>query len=209
MIDDLDAYIAQLIERRQRNYAEPRQGIVTAFDLTSMSAQVCLQPENIGSTGWLPVAVDWMGNGWGFISPLAVGDQVLIIFQEGDKDSGIIVKRLWDANHTPPTTTAVAGELWLVHQSGSVYKMTNDGNVTLIANATLALSGQTVNVTGENAVNVTAPSVMAGAAGGTYYYLVNSTFMDLFNTHTHDSGAVGPPDQQMTDGNLTSALQGS
>lgn len=189
MISDLDNYMRQQMERNGRNYAEPRCATVTQFDASKMAAIVNVQPEDV-ATGWLPVSVDWMGNGWGFVAPLSVGDQVLVIFQEGDRDSGIIVKRLWDATNLPPSTGAAAGELWLVHKSGAIYKMTNDGNITLISSAE---------------IDITAPSVKIGE--GPYFFLVNSLFMAAYNAHTHDGSS--PPVPLMTPNMITENLEAS
>ena len=76
-MEDLANYNRQQMERNSRNYQEPRMGLVTAWDGNAIAAKVKIQPEDFES-GWLPVGVDWMGYGWGFIAPLAEGDQVLV-----------------------------------------------------------------------------------------------------------------------------------
>jgi phage baseplate assembly protein V len=159
-MEDLANYNRQQMERNSRNYQEPRMGLVTAWDGNAIAAKVKIQPEDFES-GWLPVGVDWMGNGWGFIAPLAEGDQVLVVFQEGDRDSGIIVKRIFDQRNPPPGAAAGAesGELWLVHKSGSMLKLTNDTNVTII-------SAGDLDVTVSGAVNLTVTGDVSVAAQG-------------------------------------------
>ncbi len=206
-MEDFRNLIRQEIERDLRNYAEPRCGLVSATDGPPMCAKVLIQPENVLS-GWLPIAVDWMGNGWGWIAPLAANDQVLVIFQEASRDSGIIVKRLWDQRNTPPSQagTAQAGELWLVHQTGSVFKLTNDGNITLSAHAELDLDGQVIKVTATNEADINAPSVKVGNLSNALSFLVRAdTFFTWVNSHTHGGGPA--PDTQTTSAMQTLALE--
>ena len=163
MIQDFENMVRQQAQRLQRQYADPRCCLVSATDGPPMCAKVLIQPED-KLTGWLPISVDWMGNGWGIVAPLSQGDQVLVIFQENDRDSGIIVKRLWDQRNLPPTQagTAQSGEFWLVHQTGSIFKLTNDGNITVEAHAELDLNGQIVKVTATNEADINARSGQDG-----------------------------------------------
>lgn len=105
---------------------QPRFGIVCSVDPTSGTARVMLQPEGVLS-GWLPLLSPWVGAGWGLACPPSPGDQVVVLPQEGDSEEGLIVGRAWSARQQPPP--APAGELWLVHQSGSFLKLQNDGSV--------------------------------------------------------------------------------
>lgn len=108
--------------------AQPRFGIITSVDPNSATARVMLQPEGV-LTGWLPVLSPWVGAGWGLACPPAPGDQVLVLAQEGAAAHGIIVGRAFSNVQRPPP--APTGELWLVHQSGSFIKLTNDGTVQI------------------------------------------------------------------------------
>jgi hypothetical protein len=105
---------------------QPRFGIVTSVDPTSYTARVTLQPEGV-LTGWLPILSAWIGAGWGLTCPPSPGDQVLVLPQEGDAEHGVIVGRAFSYATAPPP--APAGELWLVHQSGSYIKLRNDGSI--------------------------------------------------------------------------------
>ncbi len=107
-------------------WAHPRIGIVSSVDPNAFTARVTVQPEGILS-GWLPVAAPWVGNGWGLACPPQPGDQVVVLWQEGDAEQGLIVGRLWSNDVPPPQ--APAGEFWLVHSSGSFLKMHNDGSI--------------------------------------------------------------------------------
>lgn len=107
-------------------WAHPRVAIVTSVDPSLSSARATIQPEGILS-GWLPIATSWAGNGWGFVCPPQVGDQVIVVAQEGDSEQGLIVGRLWSANANPPN--AAPGECWLVHKTGTYIKLLNDGSL--------------------------------------------------------------------------------
>lgn len=107
---------------------QPRFGIVTSVDPQRSAARVALQPEGVVS-GWLPVLSAWVGAGWGMACPPAPGDQVLVLAQEGQSDSGVIVGRAWSDQAravAPPV-----GELWLMHATGSFIKLANDGTVQI------------------------------------------------------------------------------
>jgi phage baseplate assembly protein gpV len=108
--------------------AQPRFGTITSVDPTSGTARVTLQPECVLS-GWLPILYPWVGAGWGMVCPPAPGDQVLVLTQEGHAEHGIIIGRIFSNQERPPG--APSGELWLVHSSGSYFKLQNDGTVQI------------------------------------------------------------------------------
>ena len=107
---------------------QPRFGIVTSVDPGRAAARVALQPEGV-VTGWLPILSPWVGAGWGLASPPAPGDQVLVLAQEGQSESGVIVGRAW-SNQARPLAPPV-GELWMMHEKGCALKLRNDGTVLL------------------------------------------------------------------------------
>jgi len=106
--------------------AQPRFGTIVSVDPNTGTARLTLQPEGVLS-GWLPVLSPWAGAGWGMVCPLAPGDQVLVLAQEGAAEHGVIVGRIFSGLQRPPA--APSGELWFVHQSGSYLKLLNDGTV--------------------------------------------------------------------------------
>lgn len=105
---------------------QARFGVVTSVNTEKATARVLLQPEAVLS-GWLPVLSPWVGAGWGMACPPSPGEQVLVLAQEGDAEHGVIVGRAF--SDATPAPRAEAGELWLVHKSGSFVKLANDGTV--------------------------------------------------------------------------------
>ena len=120
-----------------RTLGQPRFGVVTSFNQANYTARVKLQPEGT-LTGWLPVLSPWTGGGWGMVCPLAAGDQVLVVPQEGNAEHGVIVGRTYSNLSTPPQSPA--GEMWIVHSSGA--------SLQLKANGTVAISGD-LHVSGD------------------------------------------------------------
>jgi phage baseplate assembly protein gpV len=114
--------------------AQPRFGTVTSVNPDTATARVLLQPEAV-LTGWLPFLSPWIGDGWGMSCPPSPGDQVLVVAQEGDAEHGVIVGRSFSADAVTPT--AASGEFWLVHSSGSHFKLLNDGTVRIGGNVTV------------------------------------------------------------------------
>jgi len=112
--------------QQDQGWAQPRLGVVTSVDPATFTARVTIQPEGVLS-GWLPIASPWVGAGWGLACPPSPGDQVLVLWQEGDAEHGIVVSRLWSNASAPPA--APVGELWLQHKSGSFLKLHNDGSI--------------------------------------------------------------------------------
>ncbi|WP_159098899.1 phage baseplate assembly protein V [Aquabacterium olei] len=117
-----------------------RLGTVTSYNPNDYSVKVSLQPEGV-ETGWIPLGSPWVGNGWGLFSPPAVGDMVHVEFQEGHPEAGIASLRLFSDEDRP--LACPSGELWMVHQSGAFFKLTNDGAATFSDGhgATVKLAG--------------------------------------------------------------------
>lgn len=121
-LNHLKAHSAQL----DQSWGQPRMGVVSSVDPAAYTVRAMIQPENVLS-GWLPVSSTWVGAGWGLASLPSPGDQVLIIWQEGSSEHGIVVARLW--SNTAVAPAAPVGEFWLVHKTGSFLKFLNDGSI--------------------------------------------------------------------------------
>jgi phage baseplate assembly protein V len=183
-IDKIRAHNAHEITGMMALGAAPRCGLVTSFNPATMRAKVAIQPDG-QITGWLPVLSQWVGVGWGIVAPLQPNDQVLVLAEENDAAHGVIVGRYFSDVDTPPQGAA-AGELWMVHQTGSTFAMKADGSVLLIT-ATLNIQAPgggdaTVNITGNLIVSekVTASDLVLPSIPST-------------DSHTHTSNTPGQP----------------
>lgn len=113
-------------EQAARRAAQPRVGVVSSVDPERSLARVRIQPEDVLS-GWLPLVTLWLGQGWGLTCPPAPGDQVLVIWQEGDSENGVVIGRLPSARQVPGKVDV--GEFCIRHKSGAQIRLRNDGNI--------------------------------------------------------------------------------
>lgn len=166
--------------------AKVRHGIVTSYDPATYSVNVELQPDK-KLTGWIPLTSVWIGNGWGLFCPPSIGDAVELSYQEGDQETGGCGWRFY--NDTDRPLPCPSGEFWVVHKSGSYFKLLNDGKILL-------------NSTAE---------VDIGNVGSALHTLVHDAFLPLFNSHTHTSSTAGTPtsspNQSMTSAHMTSIVK--
>jgi phage baseplate assembly protein V len=154
-----------------QGWAHPRFATVSSVDPATFTARVVVQPEGV-LTGWLPIATAWVGNGWGMACPPQPGDQVVVIWQEGDAEQGVIVGRIWCTGVPPPP--APAGECWLIHSSGSYIKLQNNGVIE--SNAGTWVHNGSLQVTGEVSD----------------YHGPLSALRDHYNEHVHPPSNVPP-----------------
>lgn len=195
-----DALLATLGAHARRasigRVASSKLGIVTSADPNAYAVKVRLQPEDVLS-GWLPVTAEWTGSGWGdFCLPLP-GDQVRVSFQEGDSGAGIVVGKVYSDEQRPPTG-ALAGERWLMHQSGSLIRLRNNGNVeivgaadlpvTVAGNVTLAVTGN-VTITAA-ALTITGDTTIDGDLTITGTVIGGEKGVNL-DTHVHTNVQAG------------------
>jgi uncharacterized protein involved in type VI secretion and phage assembly len=131
-------------QRATADLSMPRAAIVTgSIDPAHYSARVLLQPEGT-LTGYLPIASQWVGNGWGMFCLPSPGDVVDVIFQQGGGGAGVIVGRQFNAKAQP--LPAPVGEFWLVHETGTAFKLTNDGGVLLSAHGDLRIEANNIKI---------------------------------------------------------------
>lgn len=139
-------------------------GVITGVDLGNylVTAQLldATDDDPAIQTGWIPILSPWVGSGWGMFCPPSTGDLCDIHFQEGNLNNAYASLRVsaTTANQSP----AQSGEFWLVHQTGAIIKLTNDG-ITIDA-ASMKLSLQSSNEIDINApiVNINSPSITLG-----------------------------------------------
>jgi len=170
---------------------QPRFGVIASFDPNTYSARVMLQPEGVLS-GWLPVLSAWIGAGWGLACPPSIGNQVLVLPQEGNAEHGVIVGGAFSAQTHPPTVDSgpvPSGEAVLFHASGAYLRLGNDGSFVIGA-----ASGNRVTVIGD--LVVTGNVSDQNSAHG--------TIADLRSAHDqHTHGGVSTGDGDTAQPNLT------
>jgi phage gp45-like len=124
--------MANRASQTQAGFTGTRQGIITGYDAVEYCIKATLQPTG-EETGWIPLATQWAGNGWGLCAGPMVGAEVEINFDSGLIGAGMASGQFYNNEDRCPGPPS--GELWVVHQSGSMLKFVNDGTV-LIKSAT-------------------------------------------------------------------------
>lgn len=107
-------------------FSDPQLGVVTSLDTANYCVKVRIEPDNV-ETGWLPIASQWVGAGWGMFAPLPVGTQVQVIFSEANPEIGIVTGALFHDGMRPQNCPE--GEFWLVHADGATVKLLNGGDL--------------------------------------------------------------------------------
>lgn len=125
-------------DRLQNSVAKPRLGTVSGYDPNTYMVKVQLQPEGV-ETGWLPLGSPFVGSGFGIAVGPAIGDQVEVQFPDGDLSSGVVSMRFYSDAARPPAVPS--GEVWIVHSSGSLLKLHNDGSIEINATAGIKYTG--------------------------------------------------------------------
>lgn len=211
-------------------------GTVTSYNPTNATVICKIQPEDPGNpefslSGALPLSSQFVGNGWGMFSAPSIGDQVVIAFEDGNINSGMVIGRLW--SNEDVALAVPSQEFWLVHKSGSYIKLTNDGKLSVNGNVEIDLTAPTINITANgnvtinadvdvkiNAVNadiiatsqasITAPQISLGDGSASLKSLVNDTIIGIYNSHTHNDpqgGTTAIPNQLMSGADATSVVK--
>ncbi len=150
-----------------------RLGLVTSYDPATYSVKVSMQPDNVES-GWVPLAAQAVGNGWGILTPPAIGDQILVLMQDSDPEAGVAAWCLFNNVDVPPVVPT--GEFWMVHKTGSYLKFLTDGSVAMnvAKNLTASVTG-TTQKTSTGAVTLTTQSDVTATIAGKLSASVSGT----------------------------------
>ncbi len=68
--------------------------------------ELILGEEGKNVTGWVPVAMPYCGNGYGYYSLPEIGTEVVVAFHMGDRNCPIVVGSLWNNKNKLPKETA-------------------------------------------------------------------------------------------------------
>ncbi len=176
-----------------------RQGIITAYDPDAYAVKVQLQPTG-EETGWIPLQSSWAGNGWGLLAGPVIGAVVVIEPDSFNIGNGVVSGQLFNDIDRP--LAVPSGEFWLVHQSGSLLKFTNDGQVLVSSPEKITYSAPAHHFTGgdvtmdENLIVVKDIYDQNQTLGSV------NTMRSTYNGHTHVENGKGSntasPNQQIT-----------
>ncbi|HHH1281825.1 TPA: baseplate assembly protein [Yersinia enterocolitica] len=180
------------------SFTGTREGIITSYDPTEYAIKVTLQPDG-AETGWIPLDSPWVGNGWGMAAGPMIGASIKIDFDSGNISNGSGGGQHYnDVDRCPAPQS---GEFFVVHESGSSFKLTNDGKVRIIDSAGSEIvmdgdgtgamtfaSGLTVNANVKVNGNFVSSGDISDQNGGKG---VLQKIRDLFNLHGHDGVQTG------------------
>ncbi len=192
MIERIKQVVAQVVH----GLGKQHMGTVYDYDQATYAVRVQIQPTG-EVTGWIPIGSEYVGNGFGLAIGPAIGDMVRIDPIDGSNQVFVVGKRFFNDIDQP--LQVPSGECWLVHASGSLVKLTNDGKLLLNGNVEIDATGPIINITATGAVNVTAgttatvtaPSIILKNLGTSLKKLCTDVFVSLFNAHVHTNGNGG------------------
>ena len=186
MLASLKHHVAAMINL----VAQPRWGVITSYDNVNHLVKVTIQPENTSTTGWLPLLSSWVGAGWGEVTPPNVGQQVKLIYENGDNGSPVAVAAAYSTANPPPkcysnfSRTAAApqtGERLFVSKAGAMMRMCADGSLYFLAPTGINLDGNVV--VSQNLTVLGNLDVLGTEAGSTGALTTAGEISDLNGVH--------------------------
>jgi len=118
--------IAMRSQMAAGGFSGTRQGVITAYDPVEYAIKVALQPTG-EETGWIPLGTPWAGNGWGLAAGPMIDAEVQIDFDSGQIGVQMAGNQFY--NNVDRCPGPPSGEFWIVHQSGSLLKFLNTGEI--------------------------------------------------------------------------------
>lgn len=124
----IDSFMNAARQRLGDDGTGPRTGTIKSYDPVNGVVKVAIQPEG-RETNWIKLDCPGVGNGWGVQIGPQIGDEVTVSFDSSDPNLGKVTARHTNSLNLPMPVPS--GEIWMVHQSGSLLKFNTDGTVTL------------------------------------------------------------------------------
>ena len=176
-----------------------RQGIITAYDPNNYAVKVKLQPTG-EETGWIPLSSPWVGNGWGLAAGPMIGAVTEVEFDAGLMGVGMAAGQFYNDEDRCPGPPA--GEFWLIHQSGSLLKFLNSGEVLLRAGEKLTYDAPLHHFTGGDVLVDGNLKVAQDISDHNGAYGTVQKIRTVYNGHTHrekgQGNFTGSPFQQIS-----------
>ncbi|HDT5217318.1 TPA: baseplate assembly protein [Enterobacter roggenkampii] len=208
-MNQLNNLIAMRAQQAFAGFSGTRQGVITAYDPKEYAIKASLQPTG-EETGWIPLGTPWAGNGWGFAAGPMIGAEVQIDFDSGTIGVGMAGGQFYNNEDRSPGPPS--GELWIVHQSGSMLKFFNNGAVVIQDKAGTVFSlngdgtsthtasnGMTINANMQNNGNFQSAGSIADMNG---LHGTMNTIRVTYNGHNHHENGAGnntnQPNQQIS-----------
>jgi phage baseplate assembly protein gpV len=124
----LTSNLGAMMASADRGRMVARVGLVSSYDPDGYIAKVRVMPEDVES-GWLPIAVGMAGQAWGAYFGPSIDDQVIVLFIQGDINSGVIIGALSSDQDPPPRI--MPGEIHLrARDDTAAIVLGQDGTIT-------------------------------------------------------------------------------
>jgi phage baseplate assembly protein V len=149
----------------QNELSMPRWGVISSYDPDAPAVKVMIQPEGVESV-WMALGALGVGNGFGVAIGPGIGDMVLVMFPEGDFNSGVIIGRFFSTSNQ--AISVPSGEIWAMHTSGSFVKLVSSGDVEVSAAGNIVVTaggdvdvtaGGNLNAAATGSISMTAPTI--------------------------------------------------
>jgi len=163
-----------------------RTGTIAGYDPSNGVVKVAIQPEG-RETNWIKLDCPGVGNGWGVQIGPQLGDEVTVSFDSSDPNLGKVTARHTNSLNLPMPVPS--GEIWMVHQSGSLLKFKADGTVTLHSSVSISYDAPAHHFTGgpvtmDHTLTVTDSTGIVVSGGD-----VKAGTVSL-KTHIHTGGTI-------------------
>lgn len=177
-----------------------RQGVITAYDPDSYAVKVQLQPTG-EETGWIQLSSPWVGNGWGLAAGPMIGVAVEIDFDSGLMGAGMAAGQFYNDEDRCPGPPS--GEFWLIHESGSMLKFLNTGEVQISSAVKITYDAPAHHFTGGDVMMDGNLTVVEQIRDNNGEYGTVQNIRITYNGHTHPEngdggGTTSKPNQQLT-----------
>lgn len=139
MSDDFWSVVKGHVSAMLAQQGAPRHGIVASVDPARGTVRVTWDEDNTLS-GWLPIAQQAAGNGWGAVTLPVPGTQVFCAPDMGDSGSMVMLGAVHSTQQPPGKVTPykaaspiplVPGEPTLIHASGASLRLLAGGIIEL------------------------------------------------------------------------------